>query len=132
MILDWLVTKNFLRSLFRSLSESFVPNIQKALCAPLVPRAQIERHLTFFQLTLFHYLDDEPLWDVYQSLLPEIFLLGSSIIGDDEDSSSVASKCLNIWSGFLVQSQEDLLVLVKPILCARLQFHMRSVNSWSR
>lgn len=131
-MLDWLMTKNFLRSLFRSVSESFVPSIQEVLCVPPVTWAQIERHLTFFQLTLFRYLGDESLWDVYQSLLPEIFLLGSLINEDDEDSSNISSKCMNIWSRFLAEGQERLLAHVKPNLCARLQFHVRSVDSWSR
>lgn len=126
------MTKNLPQSIFRSVSESFVPIIQEALCVPPVSWTQIERHLTFFRLTLFRYLDDESLWDVYQTLLPEIFLLGSLINEDDEDLSNIPSKCLSIWSGFLAQSQEGLLVLVKPTLCARLQFHVRSVDSWSR
>lgn len=110
-----------------------MPSIQEFPRVPPVPWAKIERHLTFFQLILFRYLDDESLWDVYRSLLPEIFLLGS-LVSDEgyEDSSNISSKSLNIWSGFLTQSQEDLLILVKPILCARLQFHIRSVDSWSR
>lgn len=126
------MTEGFLRSLFRSLSESFVPSVQEVLRVPSVPWAQIERHLTFFQLTLFRYLDDESLWDVYQSLIPELFLLGSLANEEDEDSPNISAECMNIWSGFLVQSQKDLLLLIKPYLRARLQFHVRSVDSQSR
>ena len=126
------MTKDFLQSLFRSLSESFVPVIQEPLRVPSVPWLQIERHLFFFESTLFRYQDNESLWDVYQLLLPEIFLLGSLINEDDGGSSSVSSKCLNIWSGFLDQGPESLRVLVKSNLHARLQFHVESVGSWSR
>lgn len=126
------MTKRFLQSLFRSLSESFVPVIQEILCVPSVPWLQIERHLIFFELTLFRYLDDESLWDVYQSLLPEIFLLGSLTNEGDEYSPSVSSICVNIWSEFLARGPESLPLLVKPNLQARLQFHVDSVGSWSR
>src|ERR1700684_1386905 len=78
-ILDWFVTESFVQSLFRSLSESFVPVIQQILRVHPAPSDDIERHLTFFQSTLFRYLGEESLWDVYRSLLPEIFLLGSLI-----------------------------------------------------
>ncbi|KAF9652581.1 hypothetical protein BDM02DRAFT_3088924 [Thelephora ganbajun] len=128
----WLVTKNFLQSLFRSLSESFVPVVQEILRIPSAPWAQIERHLTFFESILFRYLDDESLWNVYQSLMPEVFLLGSLTNEGDEDSSSISLICLNIWSRFLAWSPENLLVVVKPTLRARLQFHVESVLSRSR
>jgi len=131
-VLDRLVTKKFLQSLFRSLSESFVSVIQEILRVPSVPWAQIERQLTFFESFLFRYLDSESLWDVYRYLLPEIFLLGSLITEIDEDSSSVSSICLDIWSGYLARSPENLLVLVKLNLRSRLQFHVESVGSWSR
>lgn len=126
-----LLTKGFLQPLFRSLCESFVPIIQETLRVPSVPSVQIERHLIFLESTLFRYLDDEQLWDVYQSLLPEVFLLGS-LINEDEDSSNASSICLNIWSGFLARGPENLLSFVKPNLRARLQFHVESVVSWSR
>ena len=123
------MTKNFLQSLFRSLSGSFVPIIQEALHAPSAPWAQMERQLTFFESTLFRYLDNEPLWDVYQLLLPEIFLLGSSVNEEDEASLSASSMCLNIWSGFLARSPGNLIALVKPNLRARLQSCVESVGS---
>lgn len=126
------MSNNFVQSLFRSISESSVLVIQETLSVPSVAWAQVERHLTFFESNLFRYLDDESLRDAYQSLLPEIFLLGSLINEDDENSSSVSSKCLNIWSRFLAQGPGDLLVLVKTKLRARLQFHVRDVGSWSR
>lgn len=126
------MTKNFLQSILRSLSESFVPVIQEFLRVPSVPWAQIERHLIFLESTLFRHLDDESLWDVYRSLLPEVFLLGSLINGDDEDLSNVSSICLNIWSGFLTRGPENLLVSVKSNLRVRLLFHVESVGSWSR
>ena len=126
------MTTGFLQSLFRSLSESFVPVIQGILRVPSVPWVQIEGHLLFFESTLFFHLDDESLWDVYQSLLPEIFLLGSLINEDDEDSSSVSSMCLNLWTGFLARGPGNLLALVKQTLRGRLQFHVESVSSWSR
>lgn len=126
------MTTDFLRSLFRSLSESFASVIQEILRVPSVPSVQIERHLVFFESTLFHYLDDESLWDVYQLLLPEIFLLGSLINEDDDDSSRVSSICLSIWSGFLTRGPENLLVSVKSNLRVRLLFHVESVGSWSR
>lgn len=126
------MTKKFLQSLFRSLSESLVPAIQEILRVPSAPWVQIEGCLIFLESTLFRYLDDESLWDVYQSLLPEIFLLGSLTNGDDEDPPRVSSICLNIWSGFLVRGQGNLILLVKSKLRARLQFHVESVGSWSR
>lgn len=126
------MTKNFLQSLFRSLSESFVPVIQEILRVPSVPWVQIERHLIFFESTLFRYLDDELLWDIYQSLLPEVFLLGSLVNEGDEDSSNVSSRCLSIWSKFLTRSPENLLVSVKSKLRERLLFHVESVGSRSR
>jgi len=131
-MLDRLVTKKFQQSLFRSISESFLPSIQEILRVPSASWVQIEGHLIFLESTLFRYLDDESLWDVYQLLLPEIFLLGSLTTGDDEDSSSVSPICLNIWSGFLARGQGNLLLLVKSKLLARLQFHMENVGSWSR
>src|SRR5882757_6366926 len=132
MTLGWLVTKDFLRSLFRSLSESFIREIREIPGLPSVSWAQIERRLSFFELTLSHFLGDESLWDIYQSLLPEIFLLGSLIGEDDEDLLSVSSICLKIWSEFLTRSPEKLLVSVWPNLRTRLQFHVESVGSWSR
>jgi hypothetical protein len=132
MTLDMFVTEEFLQSLFRSLSGSFVPVIQEILCVPSVPWAQVERNLAFHRSVLFRYLEVESLWDVYQLLLPEIFLLGSLVNEDQEDSSGVSYKCLDIWSRFFTQSPHDLLMLVKSKLCVRLQFHVRSVSSWSR
>lgn len=129
---DRFVTKIFLQSLFRSLSESFVHVIQETSHIPSMPWVQIQRKLTFFKSSLLHYLDNESLWDVYQPLLPEIFLLGSFINKDDEDSFSVSSICLNIWSGFLSRSPENLLVLVKSNLRARLRFHAENTSSWSQ
>ena len=126
------MTKNFLQSLFRSLSGSFVPVIQEALRAPSAPWAKIERQLTFFESTLFRYLDNESLWDVYQLLLPEIFLLGSAVNEDDEASFTASSMCLNIWSGFLARNPGNLLALVKPNLRARLQSCVESVSLRSR
>jgi len=129
MVLDRIVTKVFLRSLFRSLSESFVPVIQEALRAPSAPWAQIERQLIFFESTLFRYLDNESLWDVYRLLLPEIFLLGSLANEDDGASLSASSICLTIWSGFLARSLGNLLMLVKPNLRARLRSCVESPRS---
>lgn len=129
---DRLVTRVFLQSLFRSLSESFVPVIQEALSTPSAPWAQIERQLTVIESTLFHYLDNESLWDVHQLLLPEIFLLGSLVNEDDEASLRASPICLRIWSGFLARSPGDLLVLVKPNLLARLQYCVESPGLRSR
>jgi hypothetical protein len=126
------VTNRFLQSLFRSLSESFVSGIQETSRIPSVPWAQIERQLTFFESTLFRYLDNESLWDVYQSLLPEIFLLGSLTNEGDEGLLGISSMSQNIWSGFLARSPDNLLASVKPNLRARLQFHIESVGSWSQ
>ena len=132
MILDHLVTNNFLQSLFRSLSESFVPVIQEALRTSSAPWIRIERQLAFFDSALFRYLDNESLWDIYQLLLPEIFLLGSSVNEDDEASLRASSMCLNIWSGFLARNPGNLLVSVKPNLRARLQSCVESAGSRSR
>lgn len=132
MTLDRLVTESVVHSLFRSLSKSFVHVTQGNLRASSAPWIQIQRQLIFFESTLFRYLDNEPLWDVYQSLVPEVFLLGSLVNGDDEDSSRVSSMCFELWSGFLARSPEKLLMSVKPTLRARLQFHVENTSSWSR
>lgn len=126
------MTNRFLQSLFRSLSESFVSGVREISRIPSVPWAQIERQLTFFESTLLRYLDNKSLWDVYQSLLPEIFLLGLLPNEGNEDLLGISSISQNIWSGFLARSPDNLLVSVKPNLCARLRFHIESVGSWSR
>ena len=126
------MAQDFLRSPFRSVSESLIPLIQETLSDASVPLVRIEKHLIFLESTIFRYLDDESLWDVYQSLLPEIFLLGSLINENAEDSSSVSSMCRNIWSGFLTQGSENLYALVKSILQVRLLFYVENVGSWPR
>lgn len=126
------MTQNFLQPPFRSLSGSFVPIIQGTLCGASVPWVRIERHLVFFESTISRYINDESLWDVYQSLLPEIFLLGSLIDENAEGSLSVPSMCLNIWSGFLARSSENLHALVKSTLQVRLLFLVENVGSWPR
>lgn len=126
------MTKKFLRSHFRSLSEAFVPVIREALLTSFVYWGQIERQLTFFESVLFHYLDNESLWDIYQLLIPDIFLLGSLVNESDEASLRASSMCLNIWSKFLARSPENLLVLVKPNLRVRLRSYVESTGSRSR
>lgn len=129
---DRLVTQDFLRSAFRSVSESFVPLIQEILSDASVSWVRIERHLIFLESTILRYLDDESLWDIYQSLLPEVFLLGSLINENVEDSSSVSLTCRNIWSGFLTRGSENLYALVKSTLQVRLLFRVENVGSWLR